>query len=126
MRKPKDLKGRGKSLYAAVVMSRFSNKDAALNAGYKENTFYSHIKQEYLDFNILAKYGRAINYDFSMEYPEMDDIFPKVASKSADQYKDYDALQTKYMTLLEKHKDLMEKYTEIQERVNSLEHKLKK
>ncbi|NQX42343.1 hypothetical protein SAMN05421820_11163 [Pedobacter steynii] len=126
MRKHRDLKGRGKSLYSAVTMSQFSNKEAALRAGYKDNTFYSHVKQEYLDFSILAKYGRAINYDFSMEYPEMDDIFPTIVNKNADHYKDYDSLQTKYMTLLEKHKDLMEKYTEIQERINLLESKLKK
>ena len=126
MRKPKDLKGRGKSLYLAVTMSRFSNKDAALKAGYKENTYYSHIKQEFLDYNILEKYGRAINYDFSVEYPEMADYFPRTPQKAIDNSKDFESLQNKYLALLEKHKDLMEKYSDLQERVIGLEQKSKK
>lgn len=126
MRRPKDLKGRGKSLYSAVTMSRYSNKDAAVKAGYKENTFYSHIKQEFLDFAVLERYGRAIKYDFSIEYPEMEDIFPTMPKHQDNQQKDYENLQSKYMTLLEKHKDLMEKYSDLQDRLNTMEKRIKK
>lgn len=113
-------------MYLAVTMSRFSNKDAAIKAGYKENTYYSHIKQEFLDYSILEKYGRAIGYDFSVEYPEMAEYFPDIIQDTISKTKDFELLQNKYLALLEKHKDLMEKYSDLQEKVITLEQKGKR
>ena len=107
------LKGRGKSLYIAVSQSGFSNKDAAERAKYKENTFYAHVKLEFLDFKIMARYSRAIRHDFSIEYPEILNFFPEDSfEQSQKESKAYLDLQRKYMTLLEKQNEMNEKHNE--------------
>jgi len=121
----KDLKGRGKSLYVAVSQSGLSNKDAAERASYKENTFYAHVKQEFLDFKIMAKYARAINHDFSIQYPEILNFQPENSIELAQkESKAYLELQRKYTALLEKSQlnseRSAEKYAELENKYNAL------
>lgn len=121
----KDLKGRGKSLYVAVSQSGLSNKDAAERASYKENTFYVHIKQEFLDFKIMARYARAIKHDFSNQYPEITSFQPDNSIELAEkESKTYLELQRKYTALLEKTQLAMEKneekYSELQNKYYTL------
>jgi bifunctional DNA-binding transcriptional regulator/antitoxin component of YhaV-PrlF toxin-antitoxin module len=113
---PKDLKGRGLTLYLTVQTSKFSNKEAAERAGFKENTFYTHIKKEDLSYAILAKYGKAINHDFSIDFPEMDEYFPENLNNNTKtpSDKEHNQLKDKYTKLLEAHKDLQERYNDLQ------------
>lgn len=121
----KDLRGRGKSLYIAVSQSGLSNKDAAERASYRENTFYAHVKQEFLDLKILAKYGRAISHDFSPQYPEISNFqtenTTEIAQKESKAYLD---LQRKYTALLEKSQFTSErnaeKVAELENKYNTL------
>lgn len=45
----------------------------AAKAGYKRITYYAHIKQSHLELDILKRYAKALNHDFSNEIPEMKD-----------------------------------------------------
>ncbi|RAJ31739.1 hypothetical protein [Pedobacter cryoconitis] len=119
------LKGRGKSLYVAVSQSGFSNKDAAERALYKENTFYTHVKQEFLDFKIMARYAKAIKHDFSIQYPEILSFQPDNSVEQAEkESKAYLDLQRKYTALLEKNQLMIErnaeKYAELENKHNAL------
>jgi len=108
------LKGKGKSLYIAVSQSKYSNKEAAQRAGYKENTFYKHIRDEDLDLRILAKYDKAINHDFSIQYPEILEYkFENPSETAAKESKAYAELNRKYTALLEKHNTLSEDYNKL-------------
>ena len=125
------LKGRGKSLYIAVSQSGLSNKDAAERASYRENTFYAHVKQEFLDFKIMAKYARAINHDFSAEYPDILDFrFDNSGDLAEKESKAYLELQRKYTALLEKNQLIIErnteKYGELENKYNALLEKYNK
>ncbi len=107
------LKGRGRSLYIAVSQSGLSNKAAAEKANYKENTFYSHIRQEFLDYKILAKYAIALNHDFSDEYSEITKFIGKNSFEKAEEETEaYRKLNKKYTALLEKHQQMNEKHVE--------------
>ncbi|RKR82861.1 hypothetical protein BDD43_3052 [Mucilaginibacter gracilis] len=112
----KKLKGRGRTLYLTVQASKFSNKVAAERAGFKENTYYTHVKKEDLSYVILAKYGIAINHDFSIDYPEMDEYFPDNLNNNAKTptEKEHLQLKDKYTKLLEAHKELQERYSDLQ------------
>lgn len=108
-----ELKGRGRSLYIAVNNSGYTNKEAVKRAKYEEATFYGHVKQEFLDFKIMARYGRAIKHDFSIEYPDILDFMPENAIELAQkESKAYLELYRKYTTLLEKLNEVQEKHSE--------------
>lgn len=83
--------------------------------GYKYGTFFKHILIEDLSFGIIAKYGVAMNKDFSVEFPEMADMpflmTPINNGKeiSTEQLQlAFQDLQTKYSNLLEKHNSVIE------------------
>jgi len=120
LKEEKELSGRGRSLYLAVSRSAITNKEVARKAGYKENTFYSHIRKPDLSFNILSKYGKVLRYDFSIEFPEMSLDFPLEEDLNYQKLnsKDYQILQEKYFRLLEKHNALLEQYHSLLEAFN--------
>lgn len=45
--------------------------EVAAKAGYKYSSFYAHIKKADLPFEILARYGTALEYNFRNNFPEM-------------------------------------------------------
>ncbi|HWC52057.1 MAG TPA: helix-turn-helix transcriptional regulator [Chitinophagaceae bacterium] len=105
----------GQVLAAAVEATGLNKEDVARKAGYSRSAYYKHIENPDLDFHILIAYGKAINHDFTNEFPEMpkylleepDEIYGKPATleealKLLAQWKD------KYLDLLEKYKALME------------------
>lgn len=115
-----ELKGRGKSLYLAVSNSKFTKKQATERAGYKENTFYQHIRQENLDFRIMVKYSTAINHDFSAEYPEITEYQVENASdRIAKESKPYVDLHAKYTALLEINNKLLVEINEVRKELDN-------
>lgn len=94
----------------------------AKDAGYEQSTFYVHVKKSDLSLEILYKYSKAINYDFTSDFPEMND-FLKIngLKKSNDEMLSYDELlndrdnwRDKYYALLEENSRLIkEKYNQI-------------
>lgn len=111
--------GRGLSLYTAVSLSLDTNEEIAVRAGYKPNTIYSHFLKADLDDNILVKYGKAIPFDFSLEYPELSHHFQTNVSKGDESIIalkiKHDEIQQKYTSLLEIHNELFKDYSKVKE-----------
>lgn len=88
----------------------------AKRAGYSRSSYYNHILDPELSFDILREYGKALKHDFSIELPELnnhiiveeeteDYIKPSTleqALKLAEKWK------AKYYLLLEKYNQLLE------------------
>ena len=88
-------------------------------AGYDPTSYYVHIKKPDLSFDILYKYGKAMNHDFSMEIPEMADYLAINGLKKGVRKLTYEELEDAYNTIRDKHYALLEKYNElIQEKLN--------
>ena len=110
---------RGQVLATAVEASGLGKEEAAKKAGYTRSAYYKHIENPNLDYHILILYGKAINYDFTEEFPDMPKYLleepeetygkPKTiedALKLVQQWKD------KYLNLLEKYNKLIEERME--------------
>jgi hypothetical protein len=83
-------------------------------AGYSRASYYKHIEDPHLTYDILIAYGKAIKYDFSKELPDMDKyIIEDPAANYAHLTFDEVLLQRdqwrdKYYDLLEKYHKLIE------------------
>lgn len=83
-------------------------------AGYKSKTsYYNHIEEKNLSVEILLKYGEALNYDFSVEIPEIkkaQSILANEAPKTLQEAKkQIEYWKTRYYDLLEKYNQIIEK-----------------
>lgn len=88
----------------------------AKKAGYDQSTIYRHFDKDDLSFSTIIKYGKAMEHDFSEEFPEMIEFFsfekPEVKLNDSrmsneecmEQLKHY---QKKYIELLEKHNQML-------------------
>jgi hypothetical protein len=100
---------RGKILQEAVTRSGLSVKIVANRAGYQRVTYYSHIIKPDLSFEILEKYGRALNLDFKNEIPEMKEYFNERLPSRFDDSQTLEYWKQKYYDLLERYNVLLEK-----------------
>lgn len=102
-------------LSSVVESTRINKEKVAVKAGYSRSSYYKHISNPDLDFHILTAYGKAIQYDFTEQFPDM----PKYmvydpeenydAPKSLDDaLKQRDSWKDKYYDLLEKYNSMME------------------
>lgn len=118
----KEYSGRGLSLYRAASASHKSNEEIAISAGYKGNTIYSHFSKPDLKLSILVKYGKAIPFDFSLEYPELLKFFkPEIPINNQDSYAlklKFEEIQQKYTNLLEVHNELFRDYSRVKEELS--------
>lgn len=97
-----------------------SIKEIILKAGYKYPTFYVHIKQPDLPYETLARYGKAMNHDFSDEFPEMAEY---VVKEDAGHYKDrltYEDLLKERDRWLAKYQEQAERYQRLSDKYNKL------
>ena len=106
---------RGEVLRAAVNNSGVSITVAAKRAGYSRSSYYNHVLDPELDFSILNDYGKAIRYDFSIDFPEMEKFVVESDSEgyrtpnTLDQaIKEVEKWRQKYYSLLEKYHRLIE------------------
>lgn len=63
-------KHRGKILSEVAKRHQLTITEIARLAGYTQSTFYKHKLQANLDFDILYKYSKVLNYYFQNEIPE--------------------------------------------------------
>ena len=112
---------RGSILHAVASRHERSIVKIANDAGYDQSTFYVHIKKDDLPLDILFKYGKSMNHDFSNEIPEMEEyLLVNGLRKSNDKSLSYDELlrerdnwRDKYYALLEENSKLIkEKYSQ--------------
>lgn len=112
---------RGKILHRVAKTSQLSIREIVEKAGYKYSTFFAHIKQPDLPFEILAKYGKAMDHDFSNEFPEISDYVTedkKNYSKELSYQElsaDRDKWRQKYFETAEKYQRISEKYNKLLE-----------
>ena len=106
---------RGEILQAAVKKSKLKITQVVKKVGISRGTFYNHIEDPNLPFDILEKYGKALAYDFTTEIPEMTKYaFEEPAemygqpSTIEEAIKQRDYWKDKYIALLEKHQRLIE------------------
>ncbi len=121
MNKNKELH-RGQVLHKIAKLSSLKIGEISQRAGYKYSTFFAHIKKEDLAYEILARYGKVLQHDFSNEFPQMSEYvfyednkynkeltYPELL-EDRDQWKDkfYD-ISDKYNKLSDKYNKLLEK-----------------
>ena len=106
---------RGEILKAAVKKNKLKITQVAKKSGISRGTFYNHIEDPNLPFDILERYGKILGYDFTADIPEMAkysleepvEIYGHPATiEEAIQQRDY--WKNKYISLLEKHQRLIE------------------
>ena len=106
---------RGEVLQAAVKKNKLKVTQVAKKVGISRGTFYNHIIDPHLPFDILERYGKALGYDFTADIPEMTkytleepaEIYGQPSTiEEAILQRDY--WKDKYIALLEKHQRMIE------------------
>lgn len=107
---------RGQILAAVVEASGLKKEEIAMRAGYSRSAYYKHVENPNLDYHILMAYGKAMNHDFTEEFPDMpryeiedpETIYirpPKTVDEAVQQR---DFWRNKYYELLERYTGLIE------------------
>lgn len=117
------LTDRGNVLEKIFKTSGISLTELAKRVSYNRTTVYRHFTKSDLEFSILVKYGRALNHDFTVEFPEMQNYFSSIQEPInaysnhtlAEALKERDYWKDKYISLLEKHNALIAKSYKINE-----------
>lgn len=124
------LKHRGKILEEAVRKWCESNAFTIIalskKLGQNPSTTYRQFEKDDLPFHVIKKFGRAMNHDFRVEFPEIDneEVFNVPTSQTEQEVPGYepmtilqalqqrDAWRSKYYDLLEKYNELLVKKLE--------------
>lgn len=122
MRTKKNYTHRGEVLKAAVKKSDFNIQQASKRAGYSRSSYYHHIEDSTLSFEILEQYGKAIGYDFTEDFPEMNKYLFEDPSENytkaitfEEAIRQRDHWRDKYYNLLEQFHKLVEKKLDLNE-----------
>jgi hypothetical protein len=102
---------RGAILHAVAKRSHLTIVKIAKDAGYDQSTFYVHKSKPDLPLEILYKYSKVLNHNFSFEIPEMADFLQSQGiSQVVNDKLTYDQLEKerdkwrdRYYLLLEEH-----------------------
>ena len=99
----------------AVSESGISITKITKKAKFSRSSYYNHIEDPDLSYDVLERYGRAIKHDFSGEFPIMSSLRleeeeieygrPDTLEKALQQL---DRYREKYTELLEKYNKLLE------------------
>lgn len=71
------MKSTKKNTHRGEILRRVAEKHdlsiikIAKKAGYSRGSYYNHISQPDLSFEIMQQYGKAMNYNFADDFPEM-------------------------------------------------------
>jgi AcrR family transcriptional regulator len=113
---------RGDILKKAVKKSDLSIRQTAKRAGYSRSSYYNHIEDAELAFEILEQYGKALHYDFTDEFPQMNKYLFEdpsahyaVALTFEEAVRQRDHWREKYYRLLEQFHKLAEKRLDLGE-----------
>jgi AcrR family transcriptional regulator len=104
-------------IYRYCNMQGLSLTALAKKAGYDQSTPYRHFEKDDLPNHIILRWGKAMNYDFRKEFPELamdwELIAPMEERGSSDSEQDTSLLEKieywrkKYVELLERHNELL-------------------
>ena len=100
---------RGEILQAAVNKSDLRITQIVKRAGYSRSSYYHHIGDEGLSYEILEAYGKAMKYDFTEDLPEMNKYLVEDSSEKytlltlEEAIRQRDYWKDKYYALLEKY-----------------------
>ncbi|HEU0064177.1 MAG TPA: hypothetical protein VFQ58_04065 [Flavisolibacter sp.] len=101
---------------AAVKKSDLTIQQTTKRAGYSRSSYYNHIEDPYLSYDILEQYGKALRHDFTEEIPEMNKYLFEDPSEYQimsitfeDAIRQRDQWREKYYKLLEQFHKLAEK-----------------
>jgi len=106
---------RGQLLKSIIHKRNISIFDLSKTLAYSIDAIHHHIEMETLDFKLLSAYGDVLDYDFSVDFPEMavnviaDDHIQHEDFSYEELLRDRDHWKMKYIELLEKHNDLLVK-----------------
>lgn len=114
---------RGEILEKIFKASGFTLTELSKRVSYDRTTVYRHFAKPDLEFSILLKYGKALNHDFTVEFPELLSYFGTIEEPMnaytpqtlAEALKERDLWKDKYIKLLEKHNSLILKTYKISE-----------
>ncbi len=120
MKNPKRNLSRGEVLHQVAKTSPLSLKEIIKKAGYKYPTFYVHIKKADLPFETLARYGKAMDHDFTNEFPEMADYIVNDDRNLYNNQLSYDELLKERDKWLSKYQEQSEKYQRLSDKYNKL------
>lgn len=102
-------------LSSIVESTRINKEKVAVKAGYSRSSYYKHISNPDLDFHILTAYGKAMQHDFTEQFPDMPRYLvydPEENYRSPETAEDVarqrDSWRDKYYELLEKYNSLVE------------------
>lgn len=107
---------RGQILAAVVEASGLKKEEIAMRAGYSRSAYYKHVENPNLDYHILMAYGKAMNHDFTEEFPDMpryeiedpETIYIRVPKTLDEAVQQRDFWRNKYYELLERYTGLIE------------------
>jgi AcrR family transcriptional regulator len=108
---------RGEVLQVAVRKHKLKITQVVKKLGISRGTFYNHVEDPNLSFEILERYGKALGYDFTADIPEMakytfeepSEIYGQ-PSTLEEAIKQGEYWKNKYIALLEKHQRLIEEW----------------
>lgn len=93
--KSKDIKKhKGELLNSVVRANGITITALAVKVGIDRSTYYNHIKDPFLPYEDIVKYGVVLNYDFSTAYPKLgpskqDDQPPITTFEAMEQNRDF-------------------------------------
>jgi hypothetical protein len=110
---------RGEALEEAVKKTRTKVTQLVRKVGISRGTYYNHIEDPKLSYEMLEAYGKVLKYDFTQVIPQMpkyvidepEDSYGKPATLE-EAIRQIDHWKDKYINLLEQYKDLIEKKQE--------------
>jgi hypothetical protein len=108
---------RGEILERVVKQSSLSIKTVIVRMNISRTTYYNHINNKDLSIDIIAKYGRAIGYNFSSEFPEIKRTESFINTKEP---KTFEEAMFERNSWREKYYDVLEKYNTCMERLNNI------
>ena len=114
---------RGQILNEVARQSDLSITVIVKRAGYKaRGSFYTHINSPDLPLEILAKYGKVLQYDFSKDIPQMKEYSNEESIEIInDEPKTLDEAKFLINIWRDKFYNLMEEYNQVLKKVKNLE-----
>lgn len=110
---------RGQVLQAVVEATRFNKEEVAEKAGYTRSSYYKHINDPDLPYSTLIKYGRALNYDFKADIPDMPEYMMEEPVEDYDKELTFEEAKRSIEYWKNKYIDLLERYNGVMEELRS-------
>jgi hypothetical protein len=107
----------GKILEAAIRKSEYPISKLAKRVGYTRQHMYNLFQQETINLSLLVEIGKIIHHDFSLDVRELAAYrHQETSSIAAEPSMEYEALEIKYIELLEEHNRLLKEYNDLLKR----------